>query len=229
MLKYNKQSPVIRNAFTIIELLLVITIIVILFSMLMPSLRKAKEKAKEISCVGNLKQLAMAIDLYSADFNGYMPLVKNYSSSENAWIKGHHWINSVYPYINNNTAWNGKTDLEGIFICPSGKNEIYTTGIETKLTNYGYNNHIGKINNDGSWNTNYAPRKKNSFPSPSSFLVMTDIFYEYSTAFDFGNREAALNYLSLRHRTGVNFLFADSHVAYIKPLQKDDSFFHQSF
>ena len=88
-----KQAGTTSSLFTLIELLVVIAIIAILAAMLLPSLNKAREKARSIGCVNSLKQHGLAQTQYQADYDGYV--ISTYQMSNAAYV----WTEKALPYL----------------------------------------------------------------------------------------------------------------------------------
>jgi prepilin-type N-terminal cleavage/methylation domain-containing protein/prepilin-type processing-associated H-X9-DG protein len=69
--------PKRRRAFTLIELLVVVAIIAVLVAMLLPALKAARESSQQVACASNMRQLAMAFQMYAGESKGCAPMINS--------------------------------------------------------------------------------------------------------------------------------------------------------
>jgi prepilin-type processing-associated H-X9-DG protein/prepilin-type N-terminal cleavage/methylation domain-containing protein len=136
-----RRSDFIRHslsAFTLIELLVVITIIAILAALLLPTLAKAKQKARSVQCLNNLKQWTLAFTMYHTEHD-YIPreghlrdgtVTLDNWADVSAKANNDVWYNALPPYLKEPTASAYASLLTGqrprfyenrVFHCPSAK------------------------------------------------------------------------------------------------------------
>ena len=156
--KASSSNSVRSSGFTLVELLVVISIIAVLIAVLLPSLRKAREAALTLSCVARLRELNNATMMYVAENKNYMPPIWVASTTTYgfpSWYGGP----NIFPAINNPSGGGdvrvGRTamDISYIgryiekgydfrhYVCPTleGMVDLTRYGVQS----YGYNCYIG--------------------------------------------------------------------------------------
>jgi len=103
------EVAIVRKGFTLIELLVVIAIIAILAAILFPVFARAREKARQTSCLSNVKQLMLGLLMYKNDYDETWPVTYwQEVVNQPVWYAAD-WMTGIYPYVKN----------VQIFECPS--------------------------------------------------------------------------------------------------------------
>ena len=209
---------IIRSAFTLVEILIVIGILALLAAILLPALATAREKGRDSVCLTNLRQIGNAMALYVSDYDGVYPPAVGESGD---------WLQLILP----------KSSIETLPRCPDAQ---FPASFDQKkefnaVVGYAYNSNLPDINPL----TNSPQGKDGQIRYPASTVLACDAragIYSINGA-DTGNPEddyvaSLLTYPSgiheeilalpeggRRHSEGANYVLIDGHTKWLKPDQ----------
>jgi prepilin-type N-terminal cleavage/methylation domain-containing protein/prepilin-type processing-associated H-X9-DG protein len=197
-----------RKGFTLIELLVVIAIIAILAAILFPVFAKAREKARQASCLSNCKQLALSVLQYTQDYDETLPMGRwggPGAAPDGQW---HGFDFVIQPYVKNTQILLCPNDPGGRAL-PPGLPSLCSYGTTCDLNSSG-------LNAGG----NNVPTKLGAIYTPAELhMFVCGFTYSYThrpvgvgapcTCTD------SASVLTCRHNVGSNIAFCDGHAKWL--------------
>ena len=200
------------GAFTLIELLVVIALIAILAALLLPTLGRARDSAKSIQCLNQMRQISLATRLYAEENNDEFPR-SQHSAFANRQLP---WERNLAPFLGvtgSATAWTNL--LNGIYHCPKDEKPGHLS--------YGFN-YFFEVGPDDDYPGKPATwRKLSLLPKPATTVNYAEISIgadHVMPALSWVNSADAAGELAARRHNGkANYAFVDGH-AELLPLAR---------
>jgi len=212
------RRPVVRSVlrgFTLVELLVVIGLISLLLALLVPSLQKARAAGRRVACVHNLKQIGLALDMYTSDHDGFFPCAQDpVSTSPPYWLwMGRGWRRWVQPYLNTLVDVN----TPSVLLCPADRTDpaqYESTSYSYSMTFYHSPEQIDAIDDRSLTYTNPQPsirQKTTDVAWPSAKILVGEWLSNHAPVEGAQTDLGWWCWLGTRH-----FLFADGQVVFLK-------------
>ena len=228
----SSHNPSTEAAFTLVELLVVVSIIALLIAILLPSLKGARDQAKATLCLSNVRQMGIASAMYSDSNNDYYPLTKH-GEQDAVWIK------TLQPYAGNDLLFRCPSDRSTDWFNPTDPPDVQLEN--DRKSSYGVNIYFSP---------EVAPPLGAPDPTPRYGFVRRDLTPHPQQTVHFGENVETKGYEDFadhihadqwipnpltgtptsepeesvaleRHRKKANYTFADAHA---EPLAFDWTF-----
>ena len=201
-----------RKGFTLIELLVVIAIIAILAAILFPVFARAREKARQSSCLSNIKQLGLAAMMYSQDYDERLPW--DDLDYDGDGTQDGTWRGMIAPYVKNSQ----------MFLCPSKK--MASNVFDGRYNDVGMN--AGYAMNVAHWLPAAGGEDDHTPPYGAALADVEDssacILFTESDGNHNASNPGGVNATqwvpgdewAARHNQGANYAFIDGHGKWLK-------------
>lgn len=231
--------------FSLVELLIVVTILIILISMLLPNLSRSIEMSRQVKCAQNQKQLGVGVALYSEDYV-YLPVARDNDSNNVGAIGGYLHAIDHLARLNEYLGFPGhhthNTTEETVTRCPSNiavdrGYPFYDINWKQHRMTYSFSLHVGYShkNSSGGYNSpiqNYyaAPVRIEEVPQPHKRGILMDGLndtaanYYVQKLLRYNYCSIVQNYLVGLHNSGENVLYLDGHSAHQLDITLDASY-----
>jgi prepilin-type N-terminal cleavage/methylation domain-containing protein/prepilin-type processing-associated H-X9-DG protein len=212
----NRRS---HTAFTLIELLVVIAIIAILAAILFPVFARAREQARKTACLSNMRQLGLAFQAYTQDYDEALP--NSTDGTPGAGLTGAWNFYKVFP---TNTSPGSYDVTQGGLYAYVKNKQIYICPSDSQGRQSGNSYAANSCVFQGSAIGFETGKSLAAFEKPASFMLLgeeasptaenTDLA---SVSTDDGYMLYKFNYFTTRHSEGSNLTFVDGHSKWFRP------------
>ncbi len=200
--------------FTLIELLVVIAIVAILSAILFPVFGNAREKARQAACANNLRQIGMAISMYTEDYDGYFPAALKPGVAKWAELPTFP-IPAMAGYGKMPIVEFQSDGVQTIFRCPSMPPKARVPATEMGYTDYTVNVYVFAY--PGHSTPIFAAFKNLSdIQRPSEILMVADKTKTRPDGLAFTIASYS-TFFGTNHSGGGNACFVDNHVEWMRP------------
>jgi len=204
---FDVRKSRLMGGFTLLELLVVMSVIMILAALMMPALANAKTRAKSTSCLSNLRQIGLGMLLYADDHGGWLPTTTHGTTTNFCWL------HTLMPYI---------ASVENILACPADPRAAER--VAAHASSYVLNEYTSVDKVDPFGRTLESFRRLDRLMRPiethTVFIVADSvapsIYNDHTHSRNWKTWSAVTKDINpYRHGASGNYLFADGHVSAI--------------